>query len=126
MNKTKIIENGVYSEDGRTLVGFIGNPEELVIVPGTFRIAREACSYCKTLKRVVIPPSLEFMNANCFKYCTSLSEVVFMRGSKLRFIENEVFLVVHLYKRLSCLIVSSELVITLFMDVIYKVFVSQP
>lgn len=92
MNKTKIIENGVYSEDGRTLVGFIGNPEELVIVPGTFRIAREACSYCKTLKRVVIPPSLEFMNANCFKYCTSLSEVVFMRGSKLRFIENEVFL----------------------------------
>lgn len=91
MNKTKIIENGVYSEDGKTLVGFIGNPEELVIAPGTIRIAKDACSNCKNLKRVVMPASLKFIQANSFNFCTSLSEVVFMEGSELILIEDGAF-----------------------------------
>lgn len=91
MEQTQIIRNAVYSMDGKTLLKVNGTPEEVVVEPGTVRIASNALNNCQTIKRLVIPSSVKFLKQYCCDNCTFLSEVIIETDSKMKIIEDGAF-----------------------------------
>lgn len=79
----------VMDTSGQTIVGYTGEPVNLVIPEGTVAIGANAFQDCTALASVQFPDSLEEIGIQAFTGCTTLSSVKF--GSGLKAIGGEAF-----------------------------------
>lgn len=79
----------VMDTSGQMIVGYTGEPVDLVIPEGTVSIGDRAFQNCTTLASVQFPDSLEEVGVEAFTGCTALSSVKF--GSGLKVVGGEAF-----------------------------------
>jgi hypothetical protein len=71
-----------YSQDEKHLLRAVGNIENYFIKEGTTRICRGAFSDCISLKSLVIPNSVTFIDDYAFQGCENLKTIIIPSGVK--------------------------------------------
>lgn len=81
----KIVNNGLYSVDGKTLYLYppACDEQEPIIAPTTRKVCAGAFAYSR-LKRITIPASVTALSDGMFLDCTKLEKLTFAKGSKCK------------------------------------------
>lgn len=89
----KLVDNVVFSKDGKTLMSYAQFDDRTVyeVPDGTKNIAYGALYDSENLVKVIISDSVTELSECCFWSCGNLKEVVFSENSKLKSIGNRVF-----------------------------------
>ena len=80
MGRTLADENG-FCRAGKFLVNYVGNAEIIVVPEGITELGWDAISGNKTVKKLVLPSSIEVIGIRALKGCEQLEEVVFAENS---------------------------------------------
>lgn len=89
----KLVNNVVFSKDGKTLMSYAQYDDRTVyeIPDGTEIIAYAALYGSDNLVRIIVPDSVTELSETCFWGCENLKEVIFSESSKLKKIGNRAF-----------------------------------
>lgn len=78
----KVVDNTLYTKSGKTLVAVIDTGVYYLIPKGVIKVKEGAFVYCKNLKKVIFPDTIEEIGRLFESSCPSLKQVVF-RGEKV-------------------------------------------
>lgn len=78
----KVKDNTLYTKSGKTLIAVIDTGVYYLIPKGVTKVKEGAFVYCKNLKRVIFPDTIEELGGVFESSCLSLEQVVF-RGKKI-------------------------------------------
>lgn len=89
----KLVDNVVFSKDGKTLMSYAQYDDRTVyeIPDGTEIIAYGALYGSDNLVKIIVPDSVTELSEVCFWACENLKEVNFSENSELKSIGNRVF-----------------------------------
>lgn len=92
-NYMKIVDNVVFSKDGKTLMSYAQYDDRTVyeIPDGTEIIAYGALYESNNLVKIVVPHTVTELSEICFWGCENLKEIIFTENSELKIIGNRVF-----------------------------------
>ena len=95
-----ILPGGLFQEIGTFVLSTTReNLEELVVPEGVRVLRKEAFHFCKSLKRVTLPDSLEIIEDSAFYGCKSLEELVVPEG--VRVLRKNAFCICESLKRVT-------------------------